>query len=397
MSSVGVIFGSRSVEHEVSVITAHQAIAALSQAHSAVPIYIAKDGRWYTGNALTDLRRFTDADALLAECTAVTPLIDPSRPGLALLPVGGPRRGLFGRGGDAVEIDLAMPLVHGSFGEDGTLQGLLEMAAIPYTGSGVAASAVAMDKRLAKTVLRGAGLPVLDDVLIEREIWRARVGDAVRNVHALTPYPVFVKPVSLGSSIGVARAADEAELRDAVDVALTYDGRCIVEAAQEEIIEVNCAVLGDQAGARASLLEQPTKRGPLSYDDKYRAGTGKAGAAEQAGGMKSAQRIVPAPLDEALAARIRDAALASFAAVGAAGVARVDFMVDTAHDTFVVNELNPVPGSLAFYLFEPDGLTFTALLDELIAIAQRRHARQLDSTVVFEHWMLGGGGAKTSR
>jgi D-alanine-D-alanine ligase len=397
MSTVGVIFGSRSVEHEVSVITAHQAMAALSPAHRAVPIYIAKDGRWYTGEALTQLRRFTDASALLADCTAVTPLVDPSRPGLGLLPVGAPRRGLFTRGGEAMDVDLAIPLVHGSFGEDGTLQGLLEMAAVPYTGSGVAASAVAMDKRLAKTVLRGAGLPVLDDVVIERETWRTGPDDAVRAVRALARYPVFVKPVSLGSSIGVARAADEAELRDAIDVALTYDRRCIVEPAQEEIIEINCAVLGDEAAARASLLEQPTKRGLLSYDDKYRAGVGKTAGLESAQGMKSAQRVVPAPLDGALAARIREAALAAFAAVGAAGVARVDFMVDTARGSFVVNELNPVPGSLAFYLFEPDGLPFTALLDELIDIAQRRHARQLDSTVVFEHWMLGGGGSKTSR
>jgi D-alanine-D-alanine ligase len=254
-----------------------------------------------------------------------------------------------------------------------------------------------MDKRLAKTVLRGAGLPVLDDVVIERDTWRTGPDDAVRAVRALARYPVFVKPVSLGSSIGVARAADEAELRDAIDVALTYDRRCIVEPAQEEIIEINCAVLGDEAAARASLLEQPTKRGLLSYDDKYRAGVGKTAGLESAQGMKSAQRVVPAPLDGALAARIREAALAAFAAVGAAGVARVDFMVDTARGSFVVNELNPVPGSLAFYLFEPDGLPFTALLDELIDIAQRRHARQLDSTVVFEHWMLGGGGSKTSR
>jgi D-alanine-D-alanine ligase len=388
VTTVACIFGSRSVEHEVSVITAHQAIAALAPHHRGVAVYIAKDGRWYTGAALTDLRRFADVQGLLADCTVVTPVIDPSRAGMTLLPVVTPRRGRFGRGtDDAVDIDVAMPLVHGSLGEDGTLQGLLEMAGVPYTGSGVAASATAMDKRLAKTVLRAAGLPVLDDVCIDREQWRVDAEAVVERVEAFAPYPLYVKPVSLGSSIGVARAAERSELNGAVEVALTYDQRCIVEAAQEGIVEINCAVLGDESGARASLLEQPTKRGLLSYDDKYRSKGGNAPSS----GMKSAQRLIPAPLDAALAERITEAALASFAAVGAAGVARIDLMVNAATDTIIVNEINPIPGSLSFYLFEPAGTSFTALLDELIEIAQRRHTRRAASTAVFEHWMLGGG------
>jgi D-alanine-D-alanine ligase len=389
VTTVACIFGSRSVEHEVSVITAQQAMAALGPHHRGVAVYIAKDGRWYTGAALTDLRRFADVQRLLADCTLVTPVIDPSLPGLTLLPVATPRRGRFGRGADdAVDVDVAMPLVHGNLGEDGTLQGLLEMAGVPYTGSGVAASATAMDKRLAKTVLRAAGLPVLDDVGIDREQWRVDAEGVVERAEAFAPYPLYVKPVSLGSSIGVARAADRTELNLAVEVALTYDQRCIVEAAQEAIVEINCAVLGDESGARASLLEQPTKRGLLSYDDKYRS---KGGKTATSGGMRSAQRLIPAPLDAALAERIIQTALASFAAVGAAGVARIDLMVDAASDTIIVNEINPIPGSLSFYLFEPAGTSFTALLDELIEIAQRRHARRAASTAVFEHWMLGGG------
>ncbi len=394
MSSIGVIFGSRSVEHEVSVITAHQAMAALSPAHQAVPVYIAKDGRWFTGSALRQLTRFTDVDALLPECTAVTPVIDPTRATLSLQGTSSARRGIFGRGDEPVEIEMAMPLVHGWFGEDGTLQGLLEMAGIPYTGSGVAASAVAMDKHLAKTVLRAAGLPVLDDILIDRDGWRSGGAGMVDRVESAIPYPLFVKPISLGSSIGVSRAGDTAELREAIEVALTYDQRCLVEAAQEGIVEVNCAVLGDEAGTRPSLLEQPTTRGLLTYDDKYRGGGSKQGGSKSAG-MKGAQRLVPAPLEEHLAARIRQAAVAAFNAVGAAGVARVDFIVDSAAGSFVVNELNPVPGSLSSYLFEPDGLSFTELLDELIALARRRHERRAQSTAVFDRWMLGGGGAKS--
>ncbi len=390
MSTVGVFFGSRSVEHEVSVITAHQAMAALSSAHRAVPVYIAKDGRWYTGEALSDLRRFADVDALLGGCSQVSPVIDPTRGSLGLATVGSSRRtGIFSRGGADVTVDVAMPLLHGGLGEDGTIQGLFEMAGVPYTGSGVAASAVAMDKRLAKTVLRGAGLPVLDDVLVLRERWRADPDAALRAVARLGMHPLFVKPVTLGSSIGVSRADDPAQLRDAIDVALTYDERCIVEVAQEAIVEINCAVLGEGSRVRASLLEQPTSTGLLSYDDKYRSKGGKSA------GMKSAARLIPAPLDDALAARVRDAALAAFAAVGASGVARVDLMVDVSAGSFVVNEVNPIPGSMSFYLFEPDGLSFAALLDELIAIAVRRDARRRESTAVFDRWMLDSGGPKT--
>jgi len=392
VSTVACIFGSRSVEHEVSVITAQQAMAALAPHHRGVPVYIAKDGRWYTGDALNDLRRFEDVQSLLADCTPVTPAIDASRPGMSLLPMSPPRRARFGRpaGDDPVQVEVAMPLLHGNLGEDGTLQGLLEMAGVPYTGSGVAASAIAMDKRLAKTVLRAARLPVLDDVCIDREQWRADPRSVVERAESFAPYPLYVKPLTLGSSIGVARAADRPELHTAIEVALTYDLRCIVEAAQEGIVEINCAVLGDESGARASLLEQPTKRGLLSYDDKYRSKGGKT-VGGTSGGMKSAQRLIPAPLDAALAERITTAALESFAAVGAAGVARIDLMVDPAAGTLIVNEINPIPGSLSFYLFEPAGTSFTALLDELIEIAQRRHARRAASTAVFERWMLGGG------
>ena len=391
MSRVGVVFGSRSVEHEVSVITAQQVMAALPPAHTAVPIYIAKDGRWWTGTALRELSRFGDVDALLRDCTQVQPVLDAVAGTLGLFPAGGERRALFGRGPAAATLsaDVAMPLVHGSFGEDGTLQGLLEMGNVPYTGSGVAASAVAMDKRLAKSVLRPAGLPVLDDVEVRRDEWRHDAVAAVRRAEGLAPYPLFVKPVTLGSSIGVSRAADDGQLRDALELALTFDDRCLVEAAQDGIVEVNCAVIGDGADARPSLLEQPASGGVLTYDDKYRAKSGKSA------GMKSARRLIPAPLDGGLTERLQAAAVSAFAAVGAAGVARVDLMVRPDSGDFVVNEVNPIPGSLAFYLFEPAGVSFGALLDEMIAIAMRRSERRRGSTLTFDRWMLEGGPAKS--
>lgn len=392
MSTVAAIFGSRSLEHEVSVITAQQAMAALGPRHQALPVYIAKDGRWYVGETLRDLSRFNHVEQLLQSCTAVTPLIDPATQGLTLVADSGQqRRGLFARGSSqAICADLAMPLVHGGFGEDGTLQGLLEMAGVPYTGSDVAASAIAMDKRLAKAMFRAADLPVLDDVLIERSQWSADPASALAEVGGGRPFPLYVKPATLGSSIGVSRVAGEAELRAAVELALTYDARCLVEPAQENIIEINCAILGDQDRTRASMLEQPVGSGLLSYDDKYRGGTAKSQ------GMKGARRLIPAPLDADLATRITDAATRAFTTIGASGVARVDFLVEPDAGSFMVNEINPIPGSLSFYLFEPAGLPFTDLLDQLIAMALRRHARRAQSTRVFDTWMLSGAGTKAS-
>lgn len=392
MSRIAAIFGGRSVEHEVSVITAHQAMAALSPSHHVVPVYIAKDGRWFTGDALRSLRAFSDVGRLLDDCVAVTPAMEPARGSLTLLPVAaGPRRGLFGRAGaEPVDADLAMPLLHGPLGEDGTIQGLLELAGVAYTGSGVAASAMAMDKRLSKMAFRAAALPVLDDVLITRDRWTENPGQCLDAVAGLRGGAFFVKPATLGSSIGVSRAADAGGLRDAIELALTYDDRCLIEEAQHDIVEINCAVLGDGGDNRPSTLEQPTTRGLLSYDDKYRS---KAGTSK---GMTGAQRLIPAPLDAALTERLRTAARAAFAAVGAAGVARVDFLVNPASAAFVVNEINALPGSLSSYLFEPIGISFTALLDEVIAIGLLRHANAAGRTRTFDRWMLGAPGPKSA-
>lgn len=400
MTVVACIFGSRSVEHEVSVITAQQAMAALSAGHEVLPVYIAKDGRWFTGAPLRDLQRFPQVDALLSECRVVTPLIDPRDPGLVLQAVGPARGPIFGRRGpERWRADVAMPLCHGGFGEDGTLQGLLEMCGVAFTGSGVAASALAMDKRLTKLCLRAAGLPVLDDVVVNRDRWRSAPQQVLTEVEELSPYPLVVKPLSLGSSIGVSRAEDRERLTTAVGVALTYDQHCLVEAAQESAAEINCAVLGEEGDVRASLLEEVPRQGLLSYDDKYRsaAAPAKGTGAGAGAGLKGARREVPARLDAALTATLREDACRAFVAVGAAGVARIDMLVDAPRGTHLVNEINPLPGSLSFYLFEPDGLPFPALLDRLLEIAARRRERRAATTAVFDRWMLSGPAAKSGR
>lgn len=388
---VGVFFGSRSVEHEVSVITAQQAMAAMpADRFVPVPVYIAKSGAWYTGDQLLQLDRYKNIDRLIAASTRVTMRPDPSSGG-ELIEVEG-RRGLLGGSArTAARFDVAMPLVHGSNGEDGTLQGLFELAALPYCGCDVVSAAVSMDKRLSRTTLRGAGIPVLDDVMVSRARWLEEP-DAVRAGLAERPgFPMYVKPRRLGSSIGVARVDGDAGLRDALEVAFSYDTSILAEQAQDGSIEVNCSVLGWGDDVRVSVCEQPVSSGTLSYADKYLSGAkGKGGAKAPASGMKSSQRIIPAPISDSLTSRIQATAMSAFRAIGAAGVTRVDFLVSPERDSFVVNELNTLPGSLSFYLWEASGLRFDALLVRLIDMAMARHREQQATTSSIETWLLTG-------
>jgi D-alanine-D-alanine ligase len=388
---VGVFFGSRSVEHEVSVITAQQAMAAMpSDRMIPVPVYIAKSGAWYTGDQLLQLERYKDIDKLIAASTRVTMRPEPASGG-ELIEVDG-RRGLLGGSSrTAARFDVAMPLVHGSNGEDGTLQGLFELAGVAYCGCDVASAAVSMDKRLARTTLRGAGLPVLDDVAVSRARW---VEDAVAVSTELegTPgYPMYVKPLRLGSSIGVSRVENREQLDAALDLAFRYDTSILAEAAQDDIIEINCSVLGRGDDVQVSVCEQPKASGTLSYADKYLSGgKGKGGAKAPATGMKSAQRLIPAPIPEGLTRRIQDAAMAACRAIGAAGVTRVDFLVSPDRDTFLINELNTLPGSLSFYLWEASGMTFPALLTRLVEMALERQRERQATTSSIDTWLLTG-------
>ncbi len=389
VQNVGVFFGGRSVEHEVSVVTAMQAMAALPEEHyHSIPVYIAKSGAWYTGDALRDIERYKDVDRLLADATQVTMRPEPAGAG-ELVDVAA-RRGLLGGGArSAARIDLALPLVHGSHGEDGTLQGLFELSDLAYAGCGVAAAAISMDKQLTKTALRGAGLTVLDYAVIPRSRWAIDSERVCADIERRFAAPRFVKPLSLGSSIGVTRVETKEELRAAIDAALTYDVRCLVEPAQEGIVEINCAVLGRQQDLQVSVCEQPVATGLLSYADKYLA-KGAATKQGEATGMKGARRLIPAPIPSHLTKRIQDAAATAFHAIGAEGVARVDLLVRPEREWFVVNEVNTVPGSLAFYLWEPAGVPFPELLTRIIDMGLQRHAEKQRTTFSIDSWLLRG-------
>jgi D-alanine-D-alanine ligase len=307
--TVAVLFGGRSVEHEVSVITGHQIMDALQAAgHRVLPIYIEKDGQWYAGESLHNLKLYTDPSGEPTRATGVVPVsLSPDRSIRQLVVHPGRRPGLF-RKPPQLWAEVFFPCLHGSFGEDGSLQGLFELADVPYVGAGVAAPAIAMDKALTKVICRGLGIPVLDWVVLSRASWGQEPAGIVDRIEAVFAYPVIVKPVCLGSSIGVKRCHDRGTLREAIAAALILDSRAIVEPALTNFIEINCAVMGPPA--RVSVCEQPlTHEAILSFDAKYKRGGKSAKHTKQPGGMASLDRLIPAPITAELSQRVQNLAM----------------------------------------------------------------------------------------
>ena len=375
---VGVAFGGRSVEHDVSIITGLQAVAVLAERHSAIPIYIARSGRWYTGEALKDLAVYQrdggDPDAEEVSFDLHNGRLLRAAEGGSLL------RGR--KTPEPVQLDAVVLATHGTQGEDGCLQGALELAQIPYVGPPVGAAAAAMDKVLTKAVLAQAELPALAHVALRRAEWDADHDGCRARAREAFGFPLYVKPASLGSSVGVSRCESEAELADALELAFELDRACLVEPAAQGGIEVNCAVIGRPgAQPRASVCEQPlASGGTLSFEDKYMS----SGKAE---GSKSAQRLIPAPISQPLAERVRELACAAFTAFGCAGVTRVDFLIDEQERVWI-NELNTIPGSFSFYLWEPAGVPFVDLMDALLEEALADHAEKQRTTTVFDTNLL---------
>lgn len=377
-TTVGVVFGGRSVEHDVSVVTGHQIMRAFDSArYEVVPIYIDRDGRWFTGDRLLDLKSFSNEVVSLA---GVQPaIISPSvqHHGLILNPL---PSGFLARS-QIKRLDVVFPAIHGSHGEDGTLQGLLEMADIPYVGCGVLASAIANDKLMTKTVLRQHDIAVVDAVAFTRGEWLDDPDAVIDRITAALPYPLFVKPVTLGSSIGIGRVSDETLLRASIEVAANLDRHIMVEAAVTNCVEINCAVLGGDGQVRASVLEQPVSWEQfLTYEEKYLRG---------GEGMKSAERLIPAPISPELTERIQQTAIRAFRALDGRGIARIDFLVQPESGSVFLNELNTMPGSLAFYLWQATDIEPTALVHQLVELAREAHAEKRRSTYNYQTNLIG--------
>jgi D-alanine-D-alanine ligase len=405
------VFGGRSVEHDVSIITGLQACEQLDQRHQPVPIYIDRDGGWFIGPSLRRIETYR-AETLDAEPV----VLDLGAGVLRSAPVSAVaaaprRRGLFGGGGpdttstpDATEhrLDVIIPATHGTQGEDGCLQGALELADIPYGGPTLEAAVLAMNKAVTKSMLRAAGIPVVDDLTLRRSEYEREGVDAIlAKIKARFGLPVFAKPASLGSSVGVKRCTTDAELADALQLAFELDRLALVEPAVEGGMEINCAVLGRPGGElRVSVTEQPLATGDvLTFEDKYlpRDGVGKDGGGLKNEGMAATDRMIPAPISDELTERVYELSRRTFEAIGGTGVARVDLLLDAENRLFV-NEPNTIPGSFAFYLWDKAGLSFPDLLDELIDIAFAEYAEKHQTTRTFQSNLLAmrGKGPKTS-
>ncbi len=381
--NVGVAFGGVAPEHEVSVISALQAAAALDRArYQPIPLYVAKDGTWYTGEGLFDPATYQDLERLRAEATPLA--LDPGPRGTLELVETGPR-GLFAGRPRRFRIDVMLLAFHGGEGENGGVQGLCEAFNVPYTGSGVFGSALGMDKVLSKMLCRDQGIPVVDFVWFREADWGHREEAWLDRIAGRLGYPVVVKPARLGSSIGIARAADRAALDAAVEEALRYDEKVVVERAVRKLREINCSVLGDPAEAQASVLEEPVptrSEDLLSFRDKYLRGDGGAkgrprGAKQRgAQGMASLDRLIPAPIPDEQTAEIQHLAVRIFQLFECAGLARLDFMMDGETGALYFNEINTIPGSFSFYLWEPSGVPFDHLTHRLIEIARQRHRQK---------------------
>jgi D-alanine-D-alanine ligase len=325
-------------------------------------VYIARDGRWFSGVPLLELDSFTNEVASLKGVVPVVLSPSTQHHGLILNPVAGRLQK-----SEIQRIDVLFPAVHGSHGEDGTLQGLFELADIPYVGCGVLASAVGNDKAVTKIVLRAAGVPVIEDVVFTRTEWHEDAEAILKRITDTLSFPLFVKPATLGSSIGVGRVDDVAMLRTSIEVATTFDRRVLVEPAVVNCVEINCAVLGDDRGITPSVLEQPISWETfLTYDDKYLRGGG--------GGMKGAERIIPAPLEPEMTEKIQSMAVRAFGALQGRGIARIDFLLRG--DEVFLNEINTMPGSLALYLWRETGMSAHDVVNRLVALAQDSHAEK---------------------
>lgn len=393
--TLGILYGSRSAEHEVSIISALQ-LASMADPfkYEVVPVYISKKGEWFIGGRLWKLDTYVDFDPRKSKLTRVFPDLTARSGALMAFERGQPFRGETRKA--AVRLDCVIPVFHGLHGEDGSIQGMLELMNLPYVSTGIAGSAVGMDKIMMKRIFLGHGFPVLKDTALTRTAYENDPQSACEGIEKALPYPVFVKPANLGSSIGVSRADDRKQLMDALDLAFTLDRRVLIEQGLENPIEVNCAVLGFDEEVSPSVVEMPVREGALlDFKTKYL-------ASSQQSGMASLSRLIPAPISEEGTQKVQQTAVSIFRALDCKGVVRVDFMLDRVTGELYITEINTIPGSLAFYLWEKtgEGLPYRKLIDRLVQYAFEAHRQKEDTTVSYQSDIIrsailrGSSGAK---
>lgn len=369
--TVGVFFGSRSTEHDVSVITALASIIKpleLTRKFNVVPVYISKQGKWYTGARLKDIKLFTSGK-IDDWCTRQKPLQLLFDDGLKLIQPGFRRR--------TITIDVAFPALHGTHGEDGHIMGVFEMAGVPYVGCDVESSAIAMDKVATKLIAQGAGLTTVPDVIFTKTEFEKTRKTCLDRIERELGYPAFVKPPHLGSSIGVTKVTDRTALENAIEVALAYDWRVLVEMAVPNLREATLPIMGNDADLTPAYLEEPlyNTEAFFDFDTKY-IGNGKKMGGK--GGKRGAQgySTIPADFTTSIYDEAEKVALTAYRAVGCGGIARVDVLIDYKKEKVYFNEINPLPGSLYAHNWRLAGVSGVELVTRLIELAQERHAKQ---------------------
>ncbi len=383
---VGVIFGGETVEHEVSIISAVQAMAKMDQEkYEIIPIYITKDNEWYTGEMLKDIEYYKDLDLLKKYAKNVV---------------------LYRKNGEFVlqskglmkstvkTLDIAFPIVHGTNVEDGILQGYLQTIGIPFVGPDTYAAVVGQDKVYMKCIFENANLPMAKFLWFYDEEYRADAESVMKKVEKLG-YPVIVKPALTGSSVGIQIVRQQEQLQEAIEEAIQYDHKIIIEELIENLKEVNISILGNSSQQEVSVIEEvlPSKDF-LTYEDKYIGnGKGKMGAKQpmkSSKGMLSASRKIPADLTKKMKQEIEEVAVKAFQSLGSSGCCRIDFLIDEKNKKIYINEINSIPGSLAFYLWEAKGVSYTSLLDEMITIAIKEYKKRNSKTHSFDTNILSG-------
>lgn len=378
---IGVIYGGETVEHEVSVISALQAMNNLNEdKYDIVPIYISKDRIWYTGHMLRDIEFYKEFEDEKKYATKVM-LYKKGKTFLLQRTTG-----IFRK--DITDLDVILPVVHGNNVEDGSLAGLLDSIGIPYVGSHVLGGALGQDKVVMKQVMESVNLPIVPYTWFYDSEYLDNKENILKEIKKIG-YPVIVKPATLGSSIGIEVAKNEKDIESKIEDAMEYDTKIVVEKVIENLTEVNASVLGNYEYQKVSPLEEVMGEDEiLSFADKYLGNAKSKGTASK--GMASTSRIVPARISEKLTKEIQDTAKQVFKVLNLSGVCRVDFLIDNKENKFYVNEPNTCPGSLSFYLWKEAGMKYSELLDEMVSIAIKEYKHKNQKTMSFKSSIFDG-------
>lgn len=385
---VAMVFGGRSVEHEVSIISGIQAIMNMdTDKYEVIPVYLTKDNLMYVGESVGDIESYKNINELLQKSQRVIMINEENKVQLMPYPLKRFKKNV------GKEIDVVFPIVHGTNVEDGALQGYFKTIGVPFVGCDVTSSAVGMDKYIMKAILKDNDIPVLDGKLFTQSDY-SDIDSLIQKVESCFGYPVIVKPVNLGSSVGISIAKNRLELTGSIDDAFGYATKVLVEHAITNLREINCAVLGDENEAIPSECEEPLHtKDILSYEDKYVSNAKSSGTK----GMASVSRKIPADLTPEKREEVREIAVKAFKALGCNGVSRIDFMIDGDNGKLYFNEINTIPGSLAFYLWEPLGVSYKELLDRMIQLALKRTRTEQNLTFTFDTNILNQASFKGSK